>query len=247
VDCELARQLLDYARPGANELDAADASALEQHLADCPLCGDRARAERSFGATIAGAMRAIPVPKDLRERLTTRLLAARRAWWRRAWLCVGSAFFALLAAGVGGWYSSRLVIDPSAVAQAAYEQSGLSRSNDEARDGVTAWLRQLDARLRAPEELNYKLFSFNIQSDFEGLTRVPTLVFVRGDTAARVYVLRENAFKNLGSLTDQPVEVGGCTVTARRYPDMNGWVFLIVISGAPLDTFLSPTRLLPPT
>jgi hypothetical protein len=126
------------------------------------------------------------------------------------------------------------------VAQNAYERSGMSRSNEEARDSATAWLRQFDSRLYAPAEFDYKLLAFVTTSDFEGLTSRPTLVFARGSATARVYVLRENAFKNLRALADQAVEVGGCTVTARRYPDLDGWVFLVVTSGAPLDVFLRP-------
>jgi hypothetical protein len=187
-------------------------------------------------------MRAVPVPADFRKRLDARLLAARRYWWRKALLLAGAASALPFAGYFGYRHWSRPSLDPATLAQAAYEQSGLSRSDDEARDGVTDWLHTFDAKLQAPVEFNYKLLTFYERSDFTGLRSVPTLVFARGDATARVYVVRENAFRNLDALADQPAEVGGCTVAGRRYPQSPGWVFVVVTSGAPLDAFLRPAR-----
>jgi hypothetical protein len=244
MDCDLARQLARFARPG--ELEAADAAALDRHLADCPTCATLVRGERAFDTQLARAMRAVPIPTGGRQRLAAHLLAARAAWWRRLWLCVGSALAVVVGGGIGWYYWSRPALDPAAVAQAAYEQSGLWRSNDEARETATAWLRQIHSGLRAPDELNYKLLAFEVRSDFAGLTSVPTLVFVRGDATARVYVVGAHAFRNLRALGEQPFEEGGCTVTARRYADMPGWVFILVTAGAPPDAFLRPAGPQPP-
>jgi len=243
MDCDLARRLALFARPG--ELDADAAAALDRHLADCPACA-AVRGERAFDTQMAKAMQAVPVPSGARERLSTRLAAARAAWWRRFWVCAGLGLALVVGSGVGLSYWLRPALDPAAVAQAAYEQSGLWRSNDEARETATTWLRAIDPDLHAPDELNYKLLAFEIQSKFAGLTAVPTLVFVRGDATARVYVVRENALKNLRALVDQPYEEGGCTVTARRYADMPKWVFVIVTAGAPPDAFVRPVQQQPP-
>jgi hypothetical protein len=242
MDCDLAHQLLPFARPGTTDLDAASAAALDRHLAECPSCSDHARAKRAVDAQLARAMRAVSVPADFRKRLDARLLAARRYWWRKVLLLAGAAGAVLLAGFFGYRYWGRPSLDPTALAQAAYEQSGLSRSDDEARDGVTDWLHALDAKLQAPAEFNYKLLTFYERADFGGLRSVPMLVFARGDATARVFVVRENAFRTLDALADQPAEVGGCTVAGRRYPQSPGWVFVVVTSGAPLDAFLRPAR-----
>jgi hypothetical protein len=247
MDCNVARQLLEFARPGAAELDADDAAALERHLAACPECGPPARSERAFHAALARAMHGVAPPDGARLRLHTRLLAARMAWWRRTLLGALTAAVALLLAVSAGVYWGRPTLDPYAVIQKVYEQTGLWRTNDEAREVVTSWLRQLDERLQAPEDLNYKLLISLERSDFQGLRSVPTMVFVRGgDATMRVYVVRAHAFKNLRAFAEQPVEDGGCTVAVRRYPELRDWVFVVVTAGAPFDAFLRPTRPVPP-
>ena len=53
MDCEFARQLLIFARPGATELEAADVAALEGHLADCVDCRARSRRGTGYGTFTA--------------------------------------------------------------------------------------------------------------------------------------------------------------------------------------------------
>ena len=122
MDCDRARQLLPFDRPGAPELDAGDRAALHGHLADCPECAPAHRAALREDERLARAMRAVAVPAAVRPRLEARLLAARRAWWRQ----VG------VAAAVGWTLFGRPAFDPYALAQAAYEQNGGWRSGDEA-------------------------------------------------------------------------------------------------------------------
>jgi hypothetical protein len=79
----------------------------------------------------------------------------------------------------------------------------------------------------------------------QGLSGVPTLVFVHNDAVMRVYAIRENAFRDLAAFREG-VEVGGCTVEARRYDTMPGWVFVVVTAGTPPDEFRRPNRSLQP-
>jgi hypothetical protein len=240
MDCSLARQLLEFARPG--ELEPADAGALERHLASCAECGTAARAGRAFDAALGLAMRDVRPPDGALPRLHTRLIAARMAWWRRTLLLTLTVVVAVTLAASVYRHVSRPALDPYAVIQKAYELTGLGRTNDEARDAATTWLRQFDGKLQAPDEFNYRLLAFPEQADFQGLRSVPTLVFFRGDAVMRVYAVRENAFKNLRALGEQPVEDGGCTVAVRRYPEMRGWVFVVVTAGAPPDAFRRQER-----
>jgi hypothetical protein len=245
MDCNLARQLVPFARPGSADLEAGDRADLDQHLAGCPTCASSAAGELAFDAGLARAMRAVPVPDALHARLNTQLLAARMAFYRR--LAVRGLLAACLVVvawiGLTAW--RRPVLDPTAVAMHAYELTGQGKSNDEARSAATVWLRGIDARLEAPDEFNYRLFLFPSATSFRGLADVPTLVFARGEASARVYVVRDGAFKDLATFRD-PVEVGGCTVEARQYTTMPGWVFVIVTSGAPPDEFRRPNRPLDP-
>ena len=83
MDCKTARLLLDFARPLCPELDTADAEALHSHLAECPECGPFAAGERRIDGHFGRAVRDVPVPEHLRDRLVKRLAVERDAWYRR--------------------------------------------------------------------------------------------------------------------------------------------------------------------
>jgi hypothetical protein len=178
-------------------------------------------------------------------RLHARLLAARRLFWYRFASRAVVLVLAVLIA-CGGWAAwRRPVLDPTQLAHQTYEQSGTSRTNDDARATATAWLRQFDDRLQAPDEFNYRLLSFVQRSDLQGLAEVPTLVFARNEATLRLYAVHERSFKDLSGFREA-VEDGGCTVEARRYASMPGWVFITVTSGASPDDFRRPNRPLDP-
>jgi hypothetical protein len=143
--------------------------------------------------------------------------------------------------GVVEW--RRPVLDAGQLAQQSYQLNGQARTDDEARAAASAWLKQIDSRLQAPAEFNYKLLAFADRSSLQGLSQVPTLVFARGDATMRVHVVSEQAFRDLGEVRE---EVGGCTVETRRYATSPGWVFILVTSGASPDAFRQPTRALDP-
>ncbi len=181
----------------------------------------------------------VPVPAAAKDRAITRLLAARRVWWRNRILGAAAALTILIAAAVAIQAFRRPTFDPNAIAVASYEQSGWWRTPEEARMLVDRWLQNFDSRLAAPAEWNYRLVGFLGRSDFEGLASVPTLFLVRGNAIARVYVVRTSAFRHLDAF-DQPVEEGGWIVAVRRYPEMPGWAFIAVVGGGPLELFLQP-------
>jgi hypothetical protein len=246
MECNHARRLLEFSRPGISELDATDLIALETHLAECSACGPAYEAERRGDECLAMAMQAVPIAENGSSRLMAKLAAARRAWWR-----IRVLFVAALGVGITLLTSvafntfGRPTIDPVTITQAAYEQTGQGRTLDEARMMVDQWLRGIDRRLSAPLEWNYKLVAFLERSDFQGLSSVPTFVLINGPATARVYVVRASAYRNLEAL-EQPVEAGGCSVGLRRYADLPGWVFIVITSGGPLDLFIRPTAPLPP-
>jgi hypothetical protein len=243
MDCNLARSLLPFIRRGGIDLESPDIVALERHFTECPSCAAAGAAGQSFDSALARAMRDVPVPAGLSVKLSAGLRAAR--WARYSRLALGSTLAGMLLLGAGWAYSQwrRPVLDAGQLAQQTYQLNGLARTDEEARSAASDWLRLIDDRLQAPTEFNYKLLAFADRSALQGLTRVPTLVFARGDATMRVYVVRERTFQNLGDVRE---EVGGCTVETRRYDNLPGWVFILVTSGASPDAFRQPTRPLDP-
>jgi hypothetical protein len=240
MECSAARRLLEFARPGVAELDAEDLSALEQHLAGCDSCQSSHRTQQRRHERWAAAMSAIPIPSDSQARLLHRLSASRRAWWRSRLLGAAACLIAgTLALTAGYHFLGRPDFDPAVLAFETYERAGQWRSPDEARGIVDRWLRDIDRRLIAPPEWNYRLLAVLQHSDLQGLTSVPTMILTRGDATARIYVVRESAFRNLSAF-DQALEQGGCTVAVRRYPEMPGWAFIVVTGGGPVELFLRP-------
>jgi hypothetical protein len=98
MDCRTARQLLPFARRGAAELERADLEVLERHLADCSECSLQAEAERAADGVFAQAMRAVPIPAGLQQRLVLKLTHARRRFYLRWGVRCGAAAAALLVA-----------------------------------------------------------------------------------------------------------------------------------------------------
>src|SRR5262249_28887945 len=120
MDCRTARTLLDYHRPTDSELSGPDAADLERHLDVCPECGALAQAERRADARLGRAMRDVPLPDGLHDRLLARLAADRRAVMMRRF-ARGSRYAAAAALvlatllGVGWWTTRPRPLDGQAV------------------------------------------------------------------------------------------------------------------------------------
>src|SRR5262245_53287720 len=104
MECRNARLLLEFTRPGGGELDAVEAQALDQHLSECPECAALARAERRADEHLGRAIRDVPVPDGLRERILGKLAAERDAWYRRWVIRAGGIAAALLLVALVGWW-----------------------------------------------------------------------------------------------------------------------------------------------
>jgi hypothetical protein len=118
MDCKNARLLLEFIHPGSAELDAAEAEALHQHLGECPDCAAQAREERRADEHLGRAMRDVPVPAGLRERVLKRLTVERDAAHRRLLVRGVVAAAALFVAGWLGyswWFGGLSAVDGNAV------------------------------------------------------------------------------------------------------------------------------------
>lgn len=69
MDCRTARDILDVVRPGAVDPDDKDVAAAAAHLENCDDCLLALRSYQALDRRIGRAVRDVPVPQGLRERL----------------------------------------------------------------------------------------------------------------------------------------------------------------------------------
>ena len=203
MDCRTARLLAEFQRPRSGELPPDEANALECHLASCPECDAAVRAERRLDEHFGPALRDVPVPDGLRERLLSRLREARLAPIRRklAWTARGVAVAATLLIGVFAWWywigSKPPHLDPET---ALYDDLGNynARSAEEVQD----WFRdRKHVTMLAPREFDYSYLTWCGMAPLQG-KEVPLLIFQRTEdaiTRARVFVLAADQF-DVGNL-----------------------------------------------
>ena len=238
MDCKTARLLLDFLRPGAAELERADADALEGHLAGCPQCDALAHRERQFDSALGRAMRQVEVPDGLRAQLLARLEAERGAWYRR-WY--GHGFRALAAAAAllllvwGWWYwhaEQARPVQPEAVVEAF----NLSRTN---RDEVQASFKALGVVAELPRNLNYAYLLSHGVRELPGHpgTKVATLVFSHNDRLALVYVVPARQFDVKDAASDFSGYAFKLKVVA---PPGDPYPYLVLFNGESDDWLKAP-------
>lgn len=247
MDCKTARLLLDYARPTSAELDPGEAAALEGHLAACADCDAATRAERQLDDHLGRAVRDVPLPDGLRDRLLDRLAAERRAWYRRKARRVGA--FAAVAVLILGFFLWRYWPRPNLpTPDLDFLVEDVSQNNNARPDAdkLQDWFRDKhpDRPLIAPREfeqrrLNYGLLTYAALADVQG-QRVPMLLFTSGAKQARVYVLSARQF-NLDELRRDPptVDSKGYTVAVRLCPDDPTLVYIFVYTGNSMAPFVT--------
>lgn len=110
MQCEIARQLMELCHPGLDDRQAPQRGELIEHLEQCPSCLARSRHLDRVDREIGRAMRRVPVPPDLEQRLLAGLQTVadagpsreRREWHvpRIGWRYAGIGAGALTAAGL---------------------------------------------------------------------------------------------------------------------------------------------------
>jgi hypothetical protein len=204
MDCKTARLLLDFARPRAAELDAAETAALDDHLAACSDCDLTARAERRADEPVGKAMRQIDVPDRLRGRILERLAEGRADARRRRFrhglrLTAAAAAFFLAVFGVWWWQSLNRPAFPAA------ELLNVSETRAQVPPSPSQIADEFKARgvaAVAPAGLNYNYLVWTAL-DVVKSRRAPCLIFNRQDGAgadrfAIVYIVPEAEYDVTG-------------------------------------------------
>lgn len=243
MDCKTARLLLDFHRPRAGELAADEAADLERHLGCCPECDAAARAGRRLDDHLGLAVRDVPVPDKLRERLLARLKGERQAALRRklAWAARGAAVAAALLIGVFVWWQyigskpPRLELDP-------LTEADIAKHNSRTPEQVEVWFQEHhQITMVAPKDFDYRFLADYELATLQGKP-VPKLVFQRsennGITRARVFVLTREQFDLSGLPTVPPdIQSLGRWLTVKEPPEAPNTRYLIIYEG---DNGLDP-------
>lgn len=228
MTCHDALVLLEFARPGATELDAADIAALETHLATCRVCSAFARSERESNDRLSKAFSTAPASTISAEQLKGQLARQRRRWhWQRAALVGGViGFSAAIWWAIPGPY-----FDPYRSLTASSEQVAN-------RAAANAWLESMDRRFVFPPRFReHLLISFEKRSIYR--TTAPVLTFVFGNSVAKVTLVTERQFRNLHEFTDERVAESSLgSIHILRDPNIPGVVYLVEVINGPIEPFL---------
>jgi hypothetical protein len=235
IDCNTARLFLAFARPNCSELEECAAEALDEHLTQCTECGAIARAEHQVERRLSLAMRDVPPPSGLRQRLLTGLQAERKAWYRnlpRRHPRMATIAAAVLILGIGAaiYLAARLPRPLDLPALALNWNNQVHASPEQVQQVFEEW----GFKIAVPSGFNYQyLDSYDLQS--LGGTLVPHLFFIQGSNHASVYIVSGSKF-DISSAVDQPREGSGrFTVELRPGPANSNLAYLIRYTGGSLD------------
>jgi hypothetical protein len=227
MNCRDALLLLEFARPGATELEGADIAALETHLADCRPCSTFARHEREWTDRIVTAINPIPDPSRGKADVLNRIHQKRRGWQKQiALICA-----IVVIAGSTLW---GLIPGPNLYPEIILTDCLIQFGNlDQCKD----WLNAQNSLFQFPPGFQAQyLISFERRA-IHG-TRAPVLTFVRGDSRAQVTVLTSNQFRNLPKLEHgRAGENSVGTILIIRDINVPGVVYLVEIVNGPVERF----------
>jgi hypothetical protein len=240
IDCSHVRMLWDLQRRESHELDAAELAALERHVGQCPSCLVWTQQERRADEAVGAAVRAVPVPEQLKGRIQARLRGERRPS-RLPW-AVAAAASLLITAGLGTYLWLGALPELS-IADFDGESLGYVVALD-AADGVEkcaetveAWFAQGGARISAPRSLRYEYLDFYEFKAVKG-RQVPWLQFLHpGGGKADVYVIAADQFnvEELRQKANSPsLGARGHTIEVE---DAGSYVYVIVYTGGSLEPF----------
>ena len=241
MECRDAQFYLRFRRPGSDELGPEVAADLDRHIAGCEHCAAEAGAQTAFDVAVASAMRDVPVPAGLRNKLVAHVAEKRGAELRRrAYRYAGTAAAIFLALGMTfGFFARRPSLDTSRMVMDTERQ--LTSPDAAIREWLVA--EKLPTELPAPFDPN--LFIDRGYERVDG-REVPKVVYVsrNGPGFAKVYILRPGEFR--GQETLEGFQASNCRAQVfTDLPGANGFVYVVIHTGPDLRPFLKAGNGLP--
>jgi hypothetical protein len=239
IDCTHARLLWVWQRREAQELDAGEAQALERHFGQCAGCVSWTQQESQTDAALAAALRDVPVPAQLSQRIHKRLGRERRLQ-RLPWVAAAAAVL-LLAVGIGGYLLTR-----PAVVEIADVQADGGYISIASADTAAQWYASQGVDAPMPSGFNFDQLNSCGFATIRG-RRVPRLEFFHGGDAqapaavAHVLIVDETQFnvEEIVASAPSPVPLGRGRHTVEVLREVPGFVFIAVYTGGSLQRFLS--------
>lgn len=205
MDCNTARWYGWFVRPGATELEPAEAQALDSHLEECPDCRCHAREEGRWHRHLAAAVMDVPIPVSLKSNLLTVLANERNAQHmqtlRRWTFWIAGVAAAALFIGLAAWWQMQPPPRPATVIGidelAATPRYWIPQGQPEVNLlAVKDWFHQRGHEVEFPREFDRRLRIETLDgATFTALFKdghmvlVPTLILRKGRLQARVFLL----------------------------------------------------------
>jgi hypothetical protein len=235
MECRDAQFYLRLRRHAADELGSDVTAALDGHCAGCPDCAAAARTVESFDRAVSAAMRAVPIPAGLREKLITQAARVQGAALRRkAYRVGGTVAAALLVVGIG--FSVFSSVRPKVNADAFVEDT--ERQMSEPSEYARNWLVEHKLPDRLPDNLDYDLLVSCDVVKKQGRD-VPQLVFrsPEGSGFLKVYIFPIDGRFDLSDLRDAQSSQARAQVVIGR-DRFRGFTYVFVHTTPNLTPFL---------
>ena len=235
MECRQAYFYLNIRGRAADELGPETTAELDRHLASCPDCAAFARYLRAEDDALARAMKAVPVPAGLKDRLHRGLnerLASRRR--RRSYRLAAMA--ACLAIGVSLVFGYQALTRQNLdLTKLVYKADSDFTQPDEA---TKQWLAERGLPDRLPLAFDYALLVLRGGESLQGRD-VPFLVFYNPQTRQKaiVYICKDQQYAGLKATPDAMASYFR-TTTLRDEERFPGISFIVLHNSDDLKPFL---------
>jgi hypothetical protein len=236
MECRDAQFYLRLRRHAADELGADVTAALDGHCATCAACSADARSAAQFDRAVASAMKAVPVPAGLRERLITQAARAQGAALRqKAYRVGGMVAAALLLAG--------LTLSLISTNRPKPNTDGIVESVTEQMNGPELSTRKWLAAHKLPDELPLPDLDYDLLVACEVVKvqdrDVPMVLFrsSEGSGFAKVYIFSSDGSFDLRGMRDAQASHATAKVVTGE-GRFHGFTYVFVYTGRDLGPFL---------